>query len=671
MIQEDNRVKEIRELWKRWLDARKEWEIQAREDIDFYLGNHFTAEEQDELESRNQSSVPLDRLYSAIEQFKAIITSKPPKFSATGREDSDNNLANVWKVLLEYIWDISDGNEIFKQVVHDYAVTGLGYFYAYIDVEDDYGRGEVKFTYVDPFRVVVDHNARNRWFDDANGMMLSTILTKFQLLDLYPQLKELNEDNKMMIDEIEGYNEGDTYPSNMNSRTVGSFTPDYIKDFDKGEGSEKYQLIESFSKIKIAYYRVMNMETQEERVLDKSTMMKFIAEDAVAEAMKKGMIDIIEVPQTRIKMTCTLGQIILYERILDTDKYPIVPVPNIWTNTPYPMSDVRKNKDFQRYLNKTMSLITSHAQASSGLKLLVPHGSVDDIEELEKDWANPNATIEYDPSFGEPHFPSPQPLSNSVMQLPQLIEKYIDLNMGIFEMMQGNTEVAPRTSSATMMMEDFGQRRSKSKLRDIEGSLRRLGRVIYNLAKSHYNYKKTFRIVQPNNDLNEFTINQRMYDDKTQELQTIENDVTVGQFDIRVIGNSTMPSNKWGEWNIYMEAYQAGLIDRNEALKKTEIFDKEGVLGRMDVIKQLQQQLQGAQEQIKKLGGDLQTAHRESISSRKRTEVEKFKSQLKGYEADAKAKNQVSINQIKSAVNLETEKMKIESKSKELQKGEK
>ena len=663
MIQEDNRVKEIRELWKRWLDARKEWEIQAREDIDFYLGNHFTAEEQDELESRNQSSVPLDRLYSAIEQFKAIITSKPPKFSATGREDSDNNLANVWKVLLEYIWDISDGNEIFKQVVHDYAVTGLGYFYAYIDVEDDYGRGEVKFTYVDPFRVVVDPNARNRWFDDANGMMLSTILTKFQLLDLYPQLKELNEDNKMMIDEIEGYNEGDTYPSNMNSRTVGSFTPDYIKDFDKGEGSEKYQLIESFSKIKIAYYRVMNMETQEERVLDKSTMMKFIAEDAVAEAMKKGMIDIIEVPQTRIKMTCTLGQIILYERILDTDKYPIVPVPNIWTNTPYPMSDVRKNKDFQRYLNKTMSLITSHAQASSGLKLLVPQGSVDDIEELEKDWANPNATIEYDPSFGEPHFPSPQPLSNSVMQLPQLIEKYIDLNMGIFEMMQGNTEVAPRTSSATMMLEDFGQRRSKSKLRDIEGSLKRLGRSMYNMAKQHYNFEKTFRIAQPNNDISEYTINKRLYDDKTNQLMQIENDIGVGQFDIRIRGGSTMPSNKWGEWQIYMEAYQAGLIDRVEALKKTEIFDKEGVLQRNDEITKLQGLLQQAEEQIKSLSGDLQTAHRESIQSRKRTEVEKFKSKLTEQEADIKSANKLASGRLKDAVKLESEKLRLQTRS--------
>ena len=238
MIERDKRVEPIRELWRRWSDARKEWEDHAREDIDFYLGNHFSASEQDELESRNQSSIPLDRIYSAIEQFKAIITSKPPKFSAMPREDSDNDLANVWKTILEYVWNESDGNEIFKQVIHDYAVTGLGYFYAYVDREADYGRGEVKFTYVDRFRVVVDPNARSRYFDDATGMMLSTIFTKFQLLDLYPQLSEVNEDSgKKLIDEVEGYSEGETYPDSFNTRTKGTFTPDYIKDFDTGEGS--------------------------------------------------------------------------------------------------------------------------------------------------------------------------------------------------------------------------------------------------------------------------------------------------------------------------------------------------------------------------------------------------------------------------------------------------
>ena len=72
MIEADNKATYTKELWDRWHDARKEWEDHAREDIDFYLGNHFSDNESDELESRNQSNIPLDRLYSAIEQFKAI-----------------------------------------------------------------------------------------------------------------------------------------------------------------------------------------------------------------------------------------------------------------------------------------------------------------------------------------------------------------------------------------------------------------------------------------------------------------------------------------------------------------------------------------------------------------------------------------------------------------------
>ena len=664
MIKEDFRAKEIREMFDRWSNAREDWDVAAREDIDFYLGNHFSAEESDELASRNQSAVPIDRLYSAIEQFKAIITSKPPKFSAVAREDSDTKLANVWKVILEYIWDLSDGNEQFKQAVHDYTVTGLGYFYAYIDKEADYGRGEIKFKHLNPFKVYVDPNSRDRYFDDSSGIMVSHIMSKMQLLDAYPQLGQPMEEDgeRLLIDSIETESDED-YPSNINKRTMGSFTPDVVKDYDYQSSGEKYRLIEYYSKVKVPYYRVLDKRTNQEKIIEKEQFDAMSQDSQFINAIEKGLIDFVEVQQTRIRQTCSVGQIVLFDLVLDTDIYPIVPVPNIWTNTPYPMSDVRKNKDFQRFLNKTVSLITSHAQASSGLKLLIPQGSVQDIEELERDWANPNATLEYDASFGEPHFPAPQPLSSSIMQLPGMIEKYIDLNMGIFEMMQGNAEAAPRTSSATMMMEDFGQRRSKSKLRDIEGSLKRIGKVVYNLAKSHYSFQKTFRISQPNNDINEFTVNKRLYDDKTKELQTIENEISVGQFDVRVIGNSTMPSNKWGEWEIYMQAYQSGLIDKVEALKKTDIFDKEGVLSRTDQIIQLQQALQGAQEQIKKVSGDLQTAHREAISARKRTEVEKFKAELNRDSSNKKAEDKLAIGRLKDAVKLESEKLRVGSQA--------
>ena len=104
---------------------------------------------------------------------------------------------------------------------------------------------------------------------------------------------------------------------------------------------------------------------------------------------------------------------------------------------------------------------------------------------------------------------------------------------------------------------------------------------------------------------------------------------------------------------------QAGLIDRQEALKKTEIFDKEGVMKRTDQVAQLQGQLQQAQEEIKKLSGDLQTAHRESISSRKKVEVEKFKGKLKEQEYDSKTQNKVSIDKLSNAVKLESEKLRL------------
>ena len=45
MIEQDKRTDEIKERWRRWFDARADWDVQAREDIDFYLGNHFTDSE--------------------------------------------------------------------------------------------------------------------------------------------------------------------------------------------------------------------------------------------------------------------------------------------------------------------------------------------------------------------------------------------------------------------------------------------------------------------------------------------------------------------------------------------------------------------------------------------------------------------------------------------------
>jgi hypothetical protein len=98
---------------------------------------------------------------------------------------------------------------------------------------------------------------------------------------------------------------------------------------------------------------------------------------------------------------------------------------------------------------------------------------------------------------------------------------------------------------------------------------------------------------------------------------------------------------------MYLEAFQLGLIDRTEALKKSEIFDKEGVLQRTGEIQRAQQVIAQLQDQIKVLSGDLQTAQRESMSDRKRVEVQKFKTDLNKVVTGAKAQQKVNTERSK------------------------
>ena len=102
-IEKDSRAEYNEQLFRDWRDARVDWEEEARKDIDFFLGNHFTSDESDELQSRNQADVPMDRTSAAVEKFKAVLTARPPAFTITPREDSDVQVASVWRTIVGYI----------------------------------------------------------------------------------------------------------------------------------------------------------------------------------------------------------------------------------------------------------------------------------------------------------------------------------------------------------------------------------------------------------------------------------------------------------------------------------------------------------------------------------------------------------------------------------------
>tara|TARA_R110002124_G_scaffold286479_2_gene467539 strand:- start:2570 stop:4771 length:2202 start_codon:yes stop_codon:yes gene_type:complete len=706
-------VDETQNLYRRYSTSRDTWARHVKEDREFRLGRQWTKEQEDILKGRGQAAVVVNRIHPAVESAKAMITANRPSFRVAPREDSDNRVAQVMSALLAYMYDISDGRTVIRTAVDDYYVAGMGLIQVYQDPLADMGKGEVKIKDIDPMDVYIDPNSRDRLFDDAENIIVSRLFTKNQAKRLYPMYKDAIENANSDVD----FNAPETGRSNDN------YSAQFPEDVGQVSEQEYVRGYERYFKLRIPKRRVYESFSGDEKLLDESEWEQYLQQPAwivngeqiltdeeqvqqllqqmqqqyeqqkmmqVQQLVEQGgdpntaiqapmpkppieqvtfeylidkkVIQVVKITVERVKMCAMMGDAYLYSRILPTDKYPIVPMVNMHTRTPYPTSDVRMVKGMQEYINKTRSLIIAHATTSTNTKILVPEGSVD-MAEFEAKWAQPGVAIPYDPTDGAPVTVQPSPLPNELYSNEQSAKNDIDHQLGLYEMMMGNSAVAPQTYKATISLDEFGQRKIKSKLADVEACLTRVAQVAIPMMQQLFTGEKVFRVIQPNNSLSEYVMNKKLVDDKTGEIE-IFNDITVGMYDVVYISGSTLPTNRYAELEFYMDAYQKGLIDRVEVLKKTEVFDIEGVMQRLDEVAQLQQALQQSQEEVKGLKGDLQTRDREAVSLRKKVEVEKFKSDMDGVSNKAKAAGTLFGKRLDDT--LASEKRDISSRLKEM-----
>ena len=679
-------------LWKSYSTKRELWAEQAQEDAEFRLGRQWTAEQQRILLERGQAPLVVNRIHPAVEAAKALLTSGKPQFRVSPREDSDNKVAQVFNSLLEYMWYISDGTQALRNAIDDYYTMGLGAMMVYIDPLKDFGRGEVCFHDVDPLDVYIDPNARHRLGDDAENIIVSRMFTKEQAMKMYPQYETAikNAQSDLHTDRPTTQRVDDkaiVFPEDTATKTDTNF----------GENSEYIRGYERYYKVWVKRFHIKNNIDGVEEVFSQEEFEEYVARPAVkingqpitdakkaegiiaqlmqqyemmaqkaqmeempepempqieeltyADLIEEGLIETVSVPVQRVKMCVIMGDKYLYSRILPTEHYPIVLFMNIHTRTPYPVSDVRMVKDMQEYINKTRSLIIAHATTSTNTKILIPSGSVD-MQDFEQRWAQPGVAIEVDMDSGAPQPVQPTPLPNTLYQNEQVAKTDIDHALGLYELMQGNAEAAPHTYKATVSLDEFGQRKIKSKLQDIESGLVRMAKVAIPLMQQLYQAEKVIRIVQPNNSLSEIAINKKLYDDKTGEVNVV-NDISRGSFDVVVVTGSTLPTNRYAQLELYMDAYKNGIIDKREVLKKTEVFDMEGVLERTDAVQQLTQQLEQSKETIKKLQGDMQTREREVYHAKQRAEIEKFKADLDKTKVESKASSKLFEKRLDDAL---------------------
>tara|TARA_R100000781_G_scaffold111591_1_gene78116 strand:- start:996 stop:3203 length:2208 start_codon:yes stop_codon:yes gene_type:complete len=684
-------VQKSEELLDDYQEHRQSWAKQAVEDDEFRNNSQWTSKQQTILKDRAQSPIVDNVIHPAVEQAKALLTANKPKFQSTGRDDSDTKIGRIFSDVMSYIWDTSNGSVELKQSIDDYYVKGMGVLQAYVDPMMDFGRGEVCLKSIDPLDLYIDPSSRDSLCKDASNLIVARLFTEDQITTMYPSvLKPIGEGKGSLLDQMT-QTSNERYPGSSREgnedQQVGPITDDVtnVRTFeiidryekvklpfwhcldttngqeyihDEGDYEEflkqpamvvetqgqtnfvtgKYEvqeLLQVYQQTGGVFHMMMDMQTGQPQMMPGPETPEAIpgSETKLApisynELLAEGILVCNNVLVDRIKRILSIGRVLVAMHIMDIQDYPIVTIMNRHNRNPYPMSDVRFIKPIQEYINKITSLIIAHASSSTNTKLLIPRGSMN-RKQLEEEWSRAGTgVIEFDPELGQPVVAGPVPLPNELYKNREDAKQSIYHILGIHPLQHGDPSSAPSTYKGTVAIDEYSQRRIKSKLDDIEASLNQMGRIIVNLIQQTYTDEKIIRIMKPDGTEQETTINSPIYDDLTNEIIGRTNDITIGQYDLIVVSGGTLPSNRWARFDYYMSLYEKGIIDQQEVLEQTEVADTEGVLKRTSMLQQLQAQVEEQEGKIKELEGDLQTAQRESTNDRKRVEVEKFKTKL-------------------------------------------
>ncbi len=420
-------------------------------------------------------------------------------------------------------------------------------------------------------------------------------------------------------------------------------------------------------------------EAQEQATIIKQQVMSNADYNVLknSEEANKNIIDSIEFYENRIVKICSAGDdTFLFEQIIPISEYPIVPIPYMYTGSPFPLSAVTPLIGKQQEINKAHQIMLHNANLSSNLRWMYEEGSVPE-DEWEKYSSSPGALLKYRPGFKPPTPIQPAPINNAFFTVVQQGKSDAEYISGVPSSMMGFSQDQAETYRGLLANDEFGTRRLKAWMNSIvEPSLEHVGKVFQMMAQKHYNIEKVFRIVQPNagnsQEEKEVRINVSLYNDYGKAIGKYK-DYASARFDVRIIAGATLPLNRWALLEEYFKWYQAGLIDDVAMLSETDIRNKEKIMERKSMVSQMQGQLQSMQEMVKDKDGSIETLQRQLIQAGIKMKVGDASNEIRKDVLETEAQQKLLRGMLKVEFDKMKEQLQVDMKSnkKDVSKNEK
>jgi len=386
------------------------------------------------------------------------------------------------------------------------------------------------------------------------------------------------------------------------------------------------------------------------------------------DSFKNSVVDFVNFFETRIKLCCSVGDdVFLYEYELPITEYPIVPIPYLYTGTPYAMSAVMPLIGKQQEINKAHQIMVHNANLASNLRWLYEEGSVDESE-WEQYSSSPGALLKYRQGFQPPTPILPAPINNAFYTITQEGKADAEYISGVPSAMMGFTQQQAETYRGLLANDEFGTRRLKSWMSTIvEPALEHIGRVFQMVAQKHYQIDKVFRIVQPEagqeaDQDKEVRVNIPIFNDFGDAIGKWM-DYETGKFDVRIIAGATLPLNRWALLEEYFRWFQSGLIDDVAMIAETDIRNKKQLIERKSVYAEMQSQIEQMTNAMKDREGTIETLERQLVQAGIKMKVNEAGTQMQKQVLSTEAQQKLLRNMMQGEVQMAKKDLAREVKS--------
>jgi len=270
--------------------TRWQWKKVNQKGYEYANDNQLSSDDKKDLEEQGMPTFTINRISPVVEMLNFYATANNPRWQAIGKEGSDSDVAAVFSDLAEYVWQLSDGDTLYSNVINNCITKSLGYMLIDIDADMDNGMGEVVIKQPEPFDVYVDPKSRDILFRDAAFILIRKILPKSHMIKLFPEyekkIKKASSEHMSYDSASFRSQDGETHDFYHDDNDIIAIDP------EEGYEEEVQEYFELYERIKVpfinVFYRMMPSPEELEQIKQQvQVKMQEMAEEMQVALMEQ------------------------------------------------------------------------------------------------------------------------------------------------------------------------------------------------------------------------------------------------------------------------------------------------------------------------------------------------------------------------------------------------